>query len=172
MNNSLSNKITTLSPGEENSEHLSYHITPARVPLFEVDLGQAVYHGNYFHLFELGREDFLRRIGFPYRQFMERQLHLTIVEARCNYRRSIHYDEMIEIHTAIIKVRRRGLSFSQLLFRRNGQEEKNKESAGKELCTQVTLDMVCVTFSGRPTVLPEDFTKTIENKKITPAKGG
>lgn len=165
MNNSLSNKITTTSPGEEDSEYLSYHITPMRVPLFEVDLGQAVYHGNYFHLFELGREDFLRRIGFPYRQFMDRQLHLTIVEARCSYRRSIHYDEMIEIHTAITRNRRRGLSFSQLLFRQTCQKKKNKEPAGKELCTQVTLDMVCVTFSGRPSVLPEDFTKIIENKK-------
>ena len=76
MNNSLSNKITTKSPAEADDTHLSYHITRVRVPLFEVDPGQAVYHANYFHLFELGREAFLRHIGFPYRQFMNRQLHL------------------------------------------------------------------------------------------------
>jgi acyl-CoA thioester hydrolase len=160
MNNSLSNKITTTCPGEEESTDLSYHITRMRVPLFEVDLGQAVYHGNYFHLFELGREDFLRHIGFPYRQFMERQLHLTIVEAHCNYRKSIHYDEMIEIHTAITRVRRRSLSFSQHLFRQT--EGELKESAERELCTQATLNMVCVKFSSQPTVLPEDFLKIIK----------
>lgn len=131
-----------------------YHITRMRVPLFEVDLGQAVYHGNYFHLFELARDDFLRTIGFPYRFFMDRQLHLTIVESTCSYRKPLHYDETIEIHTGIIWSRTRSLGISQSIFR--------PEADGRAtLCTQVTLNMVCVRFSGKPTVLPEDFRRIL-----------
>ncbi|MCE5334298.1 MAG: acyl-CoA thioesterase [Desulfobacteraceae bacterium] len=134
----------------ENLDGIRYHKTMLRVPLFEVDLGQAVYHGNYFHLFELAREDFLRHIGFPYREFMDRKLHLTIVEASCTYRKPLHYDDAIEIETGITLVRHRSVSFSQIIHRR-------KEESGKELCTRALLKTVCVTFSGQPVRLPEDF---------------
>lgn len=149
MIDSQSRKITTRAAAID-SVHTSYHITRLRVPLFEVDLGQAVYHGNYFHLFELGREDFLRHIGFPYKEFMNRQLHLTVVECTCNYRKPLHYDDSIEIHTAISWVRTRSVGFSQLIHR--------KSIGGSiELCTRADLNMVCVRFTGQPVVLPEDF---------------
>ena len=127
-----------------------YHRTELRVPLFEVDLGQAVYHGNYFHLLELGREDFLRWLGYPYRSFMDRQLHLTIVELSCAYRKALRYDERIEIHSAVMWWRSRSLAFEQRIYR-------VADSGDSELCTTATLNMVCVNFSGRPAVLPADF---------------
>jgi acyl-CoA thioester hydrolase len=135
---------------EDRDRALVWHKTQLRVPLFEVDLGQAVYHGNYFHLLELGREQFLRDLGYPYRQFMDQQLHLTIVEATISYRRALHYDELIEIHTAVEWQRTRSLAFAQAIHR--------KESDGRQtVCTRATLNMVCVRFSGQPTVLPPGF---------------
>ncbi len=127
-----------------------WHKTRMRIPLFEVDIGHAVYHGNYYHLFELAREDFLRELGYSYRQLMDRQLHLTIVEASCNYRKSLRYDDLIEIHTGILWWRTRSLAFSQIIYR--CEEEENPV-----ICTKATLNMVCVDFSGQPTVLPVDF---------------
>jgi len=147
---SLSRKpIAGAQPGADSS-HISYHVTRLRVPLFEVDLGQAVYHGNYFHLFEMGREDFLRSLGFPYREFMNRGLHLTIVGMNCAYRKPLVYDDQIDIYTGISWTRKRSIGFSQLI-QRPGKGDK------MELCTTITFDMVCVTFSGRPTSLPADF---------------
>jgi acyl-CoA thioester hydrolase len=127
-----------------------YHRTELRVPLFEVDLGQAVYHGNYFHLLELGREEFLRWLGYPYRSFMDQQLHLTIVELSCAYRKALRYDERIEIHSAVMWWRSRSLAFEQRIYRATG-------GGDSELCTSATLTMVCVNFNGRPAVLPADF---------------
>ncbi len=134
---------------DDNAQEKSpevWHKTRMRVPLFEVDLGQAVYHGNYYHLFELAREDFLRGLGYPYRRFMDQQLHLAIVEASCSYRKSLRYDDLIEIHTGIQWCRTRSLAFSQIIYR------------DSVLCTKVTLNMVCVRFSGQPTTLPAEFT--------------
>ncbi|MHC1730053.1 MAG: acyl-CoA thioesterase [Syntrophobacteraceae bacterium] len=163
MNAALSKKIITRdSPGTDDP-YISYHITSLRVPLFEVDLGQAVYHGNYFHLFELGREEFLRNIGFPYRRFMDRQMHLTIVESKCTYRKPVRYDDMIEIHTGISLIRRRSLAFSQLIVRdEDTGREPRLETGAKQLCTQALLNLVCVRFSGQPTVLPEDFVEAVD----------
>jgi acyl-CoA thioester hydrolase len=126
------------------------HKTQLRVPLFEIDLGQAVYHGNYFHLFELGREDFLRSLGYPYRRFMDQQLHLAIVEASCSYRRPVHYDDLIEIHTGVNWRRSRSLALSHTIYRHEGEREL-------VLCTKATLNMVCVRFSGQSTILPTEF---------------
>ena len=109
-------KIFENSDAKEDSDSF-YHITNLRVPLYEVDLGQALYHGNYYHLFELGREDMLRKSGFPYREFLNRQLHLTITNAHCKYRKSLQYDDQIELRTAIVSLGKRGLSFSQLIYR-------------------------------------------------------
>jgi acyl-CoA thioester hydrolase len=126
------------------------HKTQLRVPLFEVDLGQAVYHGNYYHLFELGREAFLRDLGYSYRRFMDQQLHLSIVEASCTYRRPLHYDDLIEVHTGVNWWRTRSLAFSQAIYRDDGEEEL-------ALCTKATLNMVCVRFTGQATVIPVEF---------------
>lgn len=137
------------------SEHrpeasIPFHRTEIRVPLFEVDLGKAVYHGNYFHLLELAREDFLRCLGYPYRVFMEQQLHLTIVELSCAYRKALHYDDLVEIHSGVTWWRSRSLAFEQQIYRLN-------DSGDAQLCTNATLNMVCVRFDGRPSVLPADF---------------
>ncbi len=174
MNAALSQKIITRDSQSANGQGISYHISRLRVPLFEVDLGQAVYHGNYFHLFELAREEFLREIGFPYRRFMELQMHLTVVESTCTYRRPIGYDDLLEIHTGISCMRRRSLAFSQLIFRedrvgeqqaegnRNISDRQELKSAEKQLCTQALLNMVCVRFSGRPAVFPEEFIEAVD----------
>jgi acyl-CoA thioester hydrolase len=126
------------------------HKTRLRVPLYEVDLGHAVYHGNYFHLLELAREGFLRDLGYPYRRFMDQQLHLTVVEASCSYRRSLHYDDLIEVHTGVLWWRRRSMAFAQAIYRDEGEQ-------GPALCTRATLNMVCVRFTGQATTLPAEF---------------
>jgi acyl-CoA thioester hydrolase len=134
-----------------------WHKTPLRVPLFEVDLGLAVYHGNYYHLFELGREAFLRELGYPYRRFMDQQLHLSIVEASCSYRRPLHYDDLIEVHTRVDWWRTRSLAFSQAIYRDHGENES-------VLCTKATLNMVCVRFTGQATVIPGEFIEVLKRR--------
>lgn len=150
-----SGKVITRKPAKADYADIPYHVTKLRVPLFEVDLGQAVYHGNYYHLFELAREDFLKEIGFPYREFMNRQLHLAVVEAQCTYRRPLHYDDVIYIHTGIARITSRSLSFSQIVFRETGEGEK-------EITTSALLQAVCVRFSGGSVQLPEEFRSAVE----------
>jgi len=144
---------------------ISYCITNLRIPFFEVDVGRAVYHGNYFHFFELGREDFLKKTGFSYQEFMNRQLHLTITDLRCKYRKSLHYEDEIEVHTGIILLGRRNISFSQLIYR-PAEVCSDHETRGfkLELCTESQIDMVCVKFTGQSTFLPEDFLKAVKGE--------
>jgi len=166
MNESSQKKIITRTGTQAAGAAIPYHITRLRVPFFEVDMGQAVYHGNYYHLFDLGREDFMRKIGFPYREFLNRQLHLTIIGSRCKYRQALRYDDEIEIHTGITLLSRRNLSFSQLIYR-PAQASANRETKNSELqlCTETQLNMICMRFTGQATHLPEDFRLAVESMR-------
>jgi acyl-CoA thioester hydrolase len=172
MNDPSNKKIITRARAQVESPVVSYHITRLRVPLFEVDMGQAVYHGNYYHLFELARTDMLRKTGFTYRELVNRQLHLSIVESRCKYRKALRYDDEIEIHTGITALGSRGLSFSQLIYRlaEDRPARRTKSRPELELCTEAELDMLCVSVSGQVTLLPDDFRLAVETLVDKPAK--
>lgn len=119
------------------------HTTIVRVPLFEIDLGKAMYHGAYFHLFEIARDDFFRSIGFPYSQLMNLGHHLTIAQLTCRYFAGLHYDEIVHIHTGLLELRSRSLSIIQRIDREG------------KVCTQAEFAMVCVDHMGRPARIPE-----------------
>ncbi|MDM8522579.1 thioesterase family protein [Desulfococcaceae bacterium HSG8] len=136
-------------------ENPRFHTCSLRVPLYEIDLGQGVYHGNYYHLFEIAREAFFREIGFPYKSLMEMQLHLTVAEALCKYKESLHYDEQIDIHTSVSWVRDRSLGVVQRVYK--------KDKAGNPLlCTDLSLNLVCVRFGGGAFPLPTEFAGCLE----------
>jgi acyl-CoA thioester hydrolase len=162
MNESSQKKIITHTRAQTESAAIPYHITSLRVPFFEVDMGQAVYHGNYYHFFEMGRIELMSKAGFPYREFLKRQLNLAIIDSRCKYRKALHYDDQIEIHTAITSLRRRNVAFSQLIYRLADTAAGDTEKPEFELCTEAQLNVICVKFTGQPTVLPEDFRLAVE----------
>lgn len=124
-----------------------------RVPLFEVDLGQGVYHGSYFHLFEIGREAFFRVLGYPYSHFMAEKMHLTVGSLECRYIRSLHYDDVVEVQTALCRLGRRSLSLAHRIQRIEGRRSP-------ETTTEAVMHFVCVS-EGKPVPLPERFTKNL-----------
>ena len=140
-----------------SGQRMVLHVTRIRVPLYEVDIGGGVYHGNYFHLFEIAREDFLRDLGYPYSRFMKQQLHLTVAEISCIYQKPLFYDDLIEIHTEVPERRIRSLSFLQTIYRDDGDK-------GLTECTQARLNMVCIRFTGLSSVIPAEFIRLLDER--------
>jgi acyl-CoA thioester hydrolase len=130
-----------------NGHRFSY-----RIPLYETDMGQAVYHGNYFHFFELAREELLRVLGFSYPELVGQQIHLAIVEAHCRYRQSVRYNDQIDIYTTIASLKSRSVQFHQQLFL----------SATGKLATEVRLTTVSINFAGKPVPLPPELRRRLE----------
>ncbi|MEJ5347265.1 MAG: thioesterase family protein [Desulfosoma sp.] len=124
-----------------------------RVPLFEVDLGQGVYHGSYFHLFELGREAFLRALQYPYSRLMAQGLHLTVAALECRYVQSLHYDDLIEVQTAVSRLGRRSLSLVHRIQRLTMEQSL-------ETTTEAVMHFVCVR-EGVPEPLPVELSDKI-----------
>jgi acyl-CoA thioester hydrolase len=89
-----------------------------RVRYAETDQMGVVYHANYLVWFEVGRVEFLRQLGFSYKE-MEQQdgCHIAVVDARCRYKAPARYDDEVIIRTHLKNVRESLVHFGYELLR-------------------------------------------------------
>ena len=76
------------------------NISRVRVRYAETDQMGVVYYANYFVWFEVARTDWLRNLGWTYREMEANGVFLPVIEAQCEYRRPARYDDAVEIRTA------------------------------------------------------------------------
>jgi acyl-CoA thioester hydrolase len=89
-----------------------------RVRYAETDQMGVVYHANYFVWFEVGRVEFLRGMGFSYREMEENDAcFIAVVDARCRYKAPAHYDDEIIVRTTLKNVRESVIHFGYELVR-------------------------------------------------------
>ncbi len=89
-----------------------------RVRYAETDQMGVVYHSNYFIWFEMGRVEYLRQLGFDYKQMeIVDDCHLPVVEATCRYKAPAHYDDLLTIETRVIALRSGVIKFAYRLLR-------------------------------------------------------
>jgi len=70
-----------------------------RVRYAETDQMGVVYYANYLAWFEVGRCEWLRSLGWSYREMEEAGSLLPVIEAHCEYRQPARYDDEVEIRT-------------------------------------------------------------------------
>jgi acyl-CoA thioester hydrolase len=93
-------------------------IITLRVRYAETDQMGVVYHANYFVWFEMGRVEFLRQLGFEYKQMeVTDDCHLPVVEATCRYKSPARYDEVLTVETRISAMRSGVVKFAYRLLR-------------------------------------------------------
>jgi acyl-CoA thioester hydrolase len=89
-----------------------------RVRYAETDQMGVVYHANHFIWFEIGRVEFLRAMGFSYREMEENDAcFIAVVDARCRYKAPAHYDDEITVRTTLKNVRESVIHFGYELLR-------------------------------------------------------
>jgi acyl-CoA thioester hydrolase len=92
--------------------------TRLRVRYAETDQMNVVYHSNYVIYFEVGRVEFMRQLGFTYREMeLEDQLHLPVVEVRCRFKAPARYDDELIIRTHIARLRSSLIQFQYQILR-------------------------------------------------------
>jgi acyl-CoA thioester hydrolase len=70
-----------------------------------------VYHGNYIVWFEIGRTDYCRAAGIPYRAMEDAGLLILVTAAECRYRRPARYDDAVRVRSRLTDLASRGLTF-------------------------------------------------------------
>ena len=121
-----------------------------RVRYAETDQMGVVYYGNYFVWFEVGRVEFLRHVGFNYRD-MEQQdgCLIAVVDARCRYKAPARYDDEILVLTRMKHMRGPLIHFSY---------DVKRAADGLLLAEGETVHIV-VDSTMRTRTLPEKYAK-------------
>jgi acyl-CoA thioester hydrolase len=76
------------------------HVTQVRVRYAETDQMGVAYYANYLVWFEVARADWLRAAGLTYRQLEADGLFLPVIEAHCEYRAPVRYDDALAVRAA------------------------------------------------------------------------
>ena len=118
-----------------------------RVSYGETDAMGVVYYANYLHLFERGRGELIRTLGFSYAEVETRGIFLPVREAQCRYLAPARYDQIIWVRTALSEQSRASLTF---IYEITNQERSLVLSKGM---TQHAV----VDASGKPVRIPDWF---------------
>jgi len=81
---------------------MNFYDFDVRIAYADTDRMGVVYYANYLVLFERGRTEFLRSLGFRYRDMEEQQkLYMVAVESHIEYYAPAHYDDLIKVRTFV-----------------------------------------------------------------------
>lgn len=72
-----------------------------RVRYGETDQMGVVYHGNYALYLEMGRIEWLRKLGISYKWMEENGIMLPVVSLNINYKKPAGYDDVINVKTQL-----------------------------------------------------------------------
>ena len=118
-----------------------------RVLYGDTDQMGVVYYANYLRFAELGRNEYIRTRGMPYRDIEQKfRIHLPVVEAQLKYLQPARYDDLLRIETEVADVKRVSLKFLYRIVR---------AADGSLLVSGHTVH-ACITFEGKPTRLPDE----------------
>ncbi len=116
-----------------------------RVSYGETDAMGVVYYANYLHLFERGRSELIRKLGFSYSVVEERGIFLPVREATCRYLAPARYDDVIHIRTGLAGQSRASLDFVYEIT----------DADRSRILTRGTTQHAVVNAQGRPVRIPE-----------------
>src|SRR5271170_2357836 len=133
-------------------------VTEVRVRYAETDQMGVVYYANYLIWFELGRVEYLRSLGFDYKQMeIEDGCILPVVEANCRYRAPARYDDVILIEACPVLLRGSLLKFAYRILRGPTADEAELLLAEGE-----TVHIVC-DASMQKCQMPERYASAIRS---------
>jgi acyl-CoA thioester hydrolase len=125
-----------------------------RVRYGETDQMGYAYHGNYAAYFEMGRTEWLRKLGVSYKKMEEDGIMLPVISLNTNYIKPAKYDDLLTLKTTLLKSPTARIEFGFEIF-----NQKN------ELLTTATVILVFVNMkTNRPTRAPEYIMKIVEIK--------
>ena len=75
-----------------------------RVRYGDTDQMGVVYHGNYPLYLEMGRIEWLRKLGISYKKMEENGVMLPVIQLSLKYKKSASYDDVINVKTQLKKI--------------------------------------------------------------------
>ena len=119
------------------------HETPIRVRFYELDPYNHVNHATYVQYFEVGRVDFLGKIGYPMDELAEQGLQFVVTEITTKFLKSAGPEDDLVVITEVAELRRASSVWSQQIL-----------LGDDVICTQ-RIKAAVTDLDGRPVRVPK-----------------
>lgn len=126
-----------------------------RVRYAETDQMGVVYHAEYLVWCEMGRTEYMRRLGTSYASIERSGTLLVVADVSIRYHAPARYDEIVRVETTLSDVRSRALTFDYAIF--NAHD-------GTRLVTARTM-LVSTDRAGRPVPLAAEVRAELERAR-------
>jgi acyl-CoA thioester hydrolase len=143
--------LSTVQENHGKDEAGAHVDVPVRVRYADTDRMGIVYYGTYPQYFETGRSEFMREMGFTYRQFEEMGYHLVVTGIDIKYHNAATYDDLLSVRTSLSDVKSRGVTFHYEIFKDGA---KIVEGHTKH---------ICVDGGRKPIRIPPDVVEIFRN---------
>ncbi|MBR9758539.1 MAG: acyl-CoA thioesterase [Algicola sp.] len=90
-----------------------------RVRYGETDQMGVVYNGNYALYLEVGRTEWLRKLGVSYKSLEASNIMLPVIAMSFQFKKSAYYDEVITVKTTLKKTPAVKIEFDYEIFNEN-----------------------------------------------------
>jgi acyl-CoA thioester hydrolase len=132
---------------------LNYDEIQIRVRYGETDQMGVVYHGNYALYLEMGRIEWLRKLGVSYKKMEASGIMLPVISMSLNFKKSACYDDVINVKTQLKNTPTAKIEFEY--------EITNEE--GEIITTATTVLAFIDMKTNRPVRAPQYILDLIEN---------
>lgn len=148
-----------------------------RVRYAETDQMGVAYHANYLVWCEIGRTDFIRKLGVTYAEMEAQGIKLAVADASLRYHASAKYDDRVRISTRLTEVRSRMIAFEYLLERLD-EAPNAADPAGSAPLTpaepvrlaSARTTLVSINDAGRPVAIPPHFRALLDPARSDPTR--
>jgi acyl-CoA thioester hydrolase len=137
----------------KTKKDIRYCEFPIRVRYADTDKMGIVYYGTYPIYFEIGRSEYMRERGFPYRELEEMGYNLVVVGLEAKYHNSAVYDDLLIVKTAISNLMSRGLTFHYEIYK-----------DGTMIVDGMTKH-ICLNPDKKPVLLPPNLLEVLKDVK-------
>ncbi len=114
-----------------------------------------VYHSEYLVWCEMGRTEYMRRLGASYASMERAGTLLAVADASLRYHAPARYDDIVRVETTLSEVRSRALTFDYAIFNAND---------GTRLVTARTM-LVSLDRAGRLAPIPAEVRGQLERAR-------
>ena len=88
-----------------------------RVRYAETDQMGYVYYGNYAQYLEIGRVEWLRKLGVSYKQMEDSGIMLPVVKMEIHYKTPARYDDILTVHTRLKEMPSARITFQYEIYK-------------------------------------------------------
>ena len=118
----------------------------------DTDAGGVVYYANYLKFLERARSEAIYSLGYTNSSILE-QFGVLLIVKSCNieYRKPARFEDTLEIISEIKSFTKTSFLMKQIILRNN------------EIISDAEIHIVSVDKNGKPSKIPEDLKKKLEN---------